>query len=78
MKKIDNILLFMIVSGLWAWGINYFAFSKPAESQDFFYEIKEAVNNCAVFGRVVEDFYGAHRLEAKIDCGPTLIDSGSE
>jgi hypothetical protein len=78
MKRFDTILLFLLVSGLWAWAINYFSYSQRAESQDFYYEVKEAVNNCSVFGRVIEDFYGAHRLEAKIDCGPTWIDSGGE
>ncbi len=74
MKKLDRAILFFTGAGFWALVVCYFFAAKPAESQDFLYEVKEAVNNCIIAGRVKEDFYGAHRLQADIDCGPSWIE----
>ncbi len=78
MSRLDRFLLIFLASGFWALFLWLLFSPKPAISQDFYFEVQEAVNNCAVYGRVRQDFYGAHRLEGRIDCGPTWVGEGEE
>jgi len=78
MSRLDRFLLFFLASGVWALLVWAFFLAKPALSQDFYFELQEAVNNCAIYGQVRQDFYGAHRLEGRIDCGPAWVGEGDD
>jgi hypothetical protein len=73
MPRLDRYLLVFVAVGVWGLLAYYVTLPERAESQDFYYEVMEAVNKCNIYGRVREDFYGAHRLQARIDCGPSWI-----
>ncbi len=74
MKWIDRILVVFLAGGVWALLAYYVFLPSPAESQNVYFEVKEAVQDCTIIGRVRQDFYGVHRLQANIDCGPTWVE----
>ena len=73
MPLIDKLLLAFLAVGIWTLIGLYTLTPKPAESQDIYFEVQKALNNCGIIGRVQEDFYGVHRLDATVDCGPSWI-----
>lgn len=73
MTRFDRCLILFLLLGIWGLLGYYITLSRPAESQDFYFDVQQAVNNCAIFGKVQQDFYGAHRLQAAIDCGPSWV-----
>jgi len=73
MPWIDRVLLVVLGVGVWTLLGLYTLKPQPAESQDIYFEVQKALNNCGIIGRVQEDFYGVHRLDANVDCGPSWI-----